>query len=54
MFESREKVALLGVRSGAGGTGCLSSTKVRNPREKLFVDDLAVEPPYRVLASEVR
>lgn len=53
-MDSREKDDLFGVRSGAGGIGGFSSIKVRKPREKLFVDDRAVELAYRVLASEVR
>jgi hypothetical protein len=34
--------------------GGVSSMNVRKPREKLFVEDRAVELPYRVLANEVR
>jgi hypothetical protein len=44
-FESRGKDVLLGVRSGARGTGSGSSMKDRCPREKLLVDDLAVDSP---------
>jgi hypothetical protein len=43
-FESAGNDALLGVRRGAGGSGGVSSMNERNPREKLWVDDRAVEP----------